>query len=136
MTLPRWIPVGKNPHGGLVHQGPDGFWRASTWEGCHGGYATEAEAEFVVLTAPPEPKRKRQAKQEPPDVMKDWKGLTDSASGFVVRDGNGRGIGGVKPSGDRFAAWVRGEPIGEFDGPGPARAAVFVAHRARKKGRP
>jgi hypothetical protein len=68
MSLPRWITVNGNARAGFVHQGPDGYWRATNWQGCHGGFLTEAEAELVIVTAPSEPKRKRPPKLEPPDL--------------------------------------------------------------------
>jgi hypothetical protein len=134
-TMPRWIAVKGNPRGGILHQAADGFWRANNWQGCLGGFATESEAELAILTAPPKPKHKRAPKAEPPEALKDWTSLTDSASGFIVRDGRGLAIGGVKPSGDRFAAWAHGEPLGEFDGAGQAKSAIFAAHRVKKKAR-
>jgi hypothetical protein len=64
-----------------------------------------------------------------------WRTLTDSASGFTVRDGRGLAIGGVKPSGERFAAWFKSAPVGEFDTAGQAESAIFTANRVAKKGR-
>jgi hypothetical protein len=134
MTLPRWIAVKGNARGGVVHQAVDGHWRANNWQGCLGGFATEGEAELAILTASPKPKHKRAPKAEPPASMQ-WRTLTDSASGFTVRDGRGLAIGGVKPSGERFAAWFKSAPVGEFDTAGQAESAIFTANRVAKKGR-
>jgi hypothetical protein len=133
MTLPRWITVGKNPHGGVLHEGVDGRWYANGWAGPLGNFETEALAEQAIKSAPPAPKRKRPPKAEPPEALKDWTNLTDSASGFIVRDERGLAIGGFMPSGGRFAAWAHGKPLGEFDGAGQAENAVLVAHRVSKK---
>jgi hypothetical protein len=134
-ALPRWVAVKGNARGGVLHQAAGGFWRANNWQGCLGGFGTEAEAELAILTAPAKPKRKRAPKAEPPGVMKDWRGLTDAASGSVVRDEQGRAIGGFKPAGDRFEAWFKVDALGEFDTPGQAESAVYAAHRAKKKTR-
>ena len=132
MSLPRWIAIGNDPHAAVVHQADDGFWRANNWQGCLGGFASEEEAVLAIYAAPPRPKKKRQPKAEPPgelkDAMKDWRGLTNPASGYIVRDERGRAIGVVKPAGDRFEAWEHGNLLGLH----PTRAAADAAVRAAK----
>jgi hypothetical protein len=140
MSLPYFVKVGRDPHGGLIHlSAVDNRWHAANGGGSLGLFDTEEQALAAVMAAPPARKQKRLPKAEPSEamtkVMKGWRGLTDCKSGFVVRDEKGDAIGAVMPAGERFRAWFKGDPIGEFDTPGQGANAVYAAHNRAKKRR-
>ena len=124
--LPRYVAIGNNPRAGLVHQAGDGCWRANNWQGCLGGFETEADAVAAIYAAPAAPKRKRKPKADPPDLAADWR-LSDPDSGGLARDRNGRAIGAVRPAAGRFEAWAHGGRLGEYPSSFAARAAVARA---------
>ena len=90
MSLPYWVAVGKDPHGGVVHQADDGFWRANNWRAASGGFVTEGEAVLAVHGSPPKPKHKRKPKADLPEAMEGLVHPDRPSERLHVRDGPAR----------------------------------------------
>ena len=105
-----------------------------SWRGAIGAFATEEEAEAAIKAAPPRPKQKQAPRPKPPEDMR-WESLTDSIERQSRAERARPAIGAVAPSGGRFGAWVGGDLVGAFDTVSQARSAVFVADRAKRKGK-
>jgi hypothetical protein len=132
-SLPRFVSVNGDPRGALIHyDATDRRWRAASWQGSLGAFASAEAAEAAIRNAPPRPRLKRPPRQETPSPMR-WLDLTAADRGCKVRNEQGHAIGAVLPVGERFAAWVRDVLIGEFDTLGQARSAIFNADRSKRK---
>ena len=131
MSLPYWVAVKGDAHGGVVHQTDDGFWRANNWQGCLGRFATEGEAVLAIHSAPPRPKPKSKPLAEPPSFSEDWR-LADAANGRRVLDGDGR-PGAIIQNSDTglFVAWAAGARRGDFAAADEAAAAARAAKRPK-----
>ena len=130
-TQSRWVSVGSNARGGVIHVDRDGRWHANDWRGPLGTFPTSAEAEEAIRTAPARPPKKRPPR-DPPPVALQFKGLTAGDAGYAVFDKRRQKLGAViRGGGGQYTAGVQVEKLGEFRTPAEAEAAV-IQRAARK----
>jgi hypothetical protein len=133
--LPRWIAVGKNKRAGFVwRDSATGLWHAHCAKG-RLAFGTVEEAERAITRWPAEPPQPPQ--QKPRVKPLDHSRLSDLRSGFIVRDGNGRELGGAigRPDGC-FDGFALGENIGRFADAAMAAAEIRkAAERIRRERR-
>lgn len=100
-SLPRYVRVGRNDRGAVVHCDGDGVWHANIWSGPIGAFATCEDALKAIRKAPPRPKPEKKLAGQKPDPSA--YGLA-AASGKHVYDGPKR-TGAVYLVEGQFAAW-------------------------------
>jgi hypothetical protein len=129
LDLPRWVAARNDDRAGFIQLTADGLWRAYSWSGSLGAFATDIEAEAAIRAAPAKPNLKK-APKPPPPVGLQFERLTAIEAGYQVYARN-RQIGAVIGLAcGQFAAWNRGGKIGEFATLSQAEAAVRATDRA------
>jgi hypothetical protein len=100
-----------------------GKWHAHAWCGSLGIFASEAQAEAAIRSAPKKP---RASKEPPARRPESTKLVEPETAGHVFR--GAQQIGGWIKTADGFAAWTRQGRAGVYGSPGLAANAALAAY--------